>query len=71
MASYAMEIFEAVPNQREPVLRERSIFAAPNDIAAIKEADRRFEDLAKKTKLSRLVLSEGNRAVYERRVSKP
>jgi hypothetical protein len=63
MTRYIQEIFEAYEGALEPILRERRAIFAP---AAIAEANRRYDDLAKDLeKLEGFVLYEGFRVVYE------
>jgi hypothetical protein len=61
------EILETYDGALEPVLRERRAIFAKDDPAAIAEANRRYEDLAKDVeKLNGFVLYDGFRVVHER-----
>jgi hypothetical protein len=67
MTRYMQEIFETYDGALEPVLRERRATFAKDDPAAIAEANRRYDDLAKDLeKLEGFVLYDGFREVYER-----
>jgi hypothetical protein len=74
MARYKLEIFETYEMTIEPVLRERRDISAKDDPAAVAEANRRYEELAKAldeakaaVTLAGFILYDGFRVVCEHR----